>query len=274
MIIIGERLNSTRKPVFQALHARDEKYLLNEAFKQEKAGADYIDLNTATLLEQEISTLKWAIPLLQKKLKIPLCIDTPNPEAMSEGLRIHKGKALLNSLSGESQRMKAFLPLIEKHKPRVIVLCLDDKGIPIDPDDELSIAEKMVNLLLKKGTKAEDIFIDPLVRPIGVDPKAGKIFFDSLEKIKKNIPRIKTIAGISNVSFGLPRRRLLNRAFLVLAIEKGLDAAILDPLDTDIIGSLFSTQALLGEESAMKNYLGYIRRKRKEKASSLPGVKS
>ncbi len=262
MIIVGERLNSTRKPVFQALNIKDKKYLQNEALRQERAGADYIDLNTAALLDQEIPTLKWAIPQLQKKLKVPLSIDTPNPEAMGEGLKIHKGQALLNSLSGESQRIKSFLPLIRKYKPRVIILCLDDKGIPVNSDQELSIAEKMVDLLLKKGTKAEDIFVDPLVRPIGVDPRAGKIFLDALQKIKKNIPQVKTIAGISNVSFGLPRRKLLNRTFLNLALQKGLDAAILDPLDMEIIASLFSTQALLGEELAMKNYLGYIRRKR------------
>ncbi len=262
MIIVGERLNSTRKPVFQALNRKDEKHLLNEALKQERAGADYIDLNTATLLEQEIPALKWAIPLLQRKLKVPLSIDTPSPEAMAEGLRIHKGKALLNSLSGESQRIEDFLPLIDKYRPRVIILCLDDKGIPVHPDHEFSIAEKMVNLLLKRGTKAEDIFIDPLVRPIGVDPKAGKIFLDSLKKIKQNLPQVKTIAGISNISFGLPRRKFLNRAFLILAIEKGLDAAILDPLDKEISTFLLSAQTLLGEESAMKNYLRSMRRKR------------
>ena len=262
MIIVGERLNSTRKPVFQALNLKHDKYLLSEALKQERAGADYIDLNTAALLEHEIPTLKWAIPLLQKKLSVPLSIDTPNPEAMAEGLRIHEGRALLNSLSGESQRIKSFLPLIQKYKPRVIILCLDDKGIPANSDQELLIAEKMVGLLSKKGTKAEDLFIDPLVRPIGVDPTAGKIFLEALQKIKKNLPQVKTIAGISNISFGLPRRKLLNRTFLILALQKGLDAAILDPLDMEIIASLFSTQALLGKESAMKNYLGYTRRKR------------
>lgn len=262
MIIVGERLNSSRTPVFHALNRKDEKYLLDEALKQERAGANYIDLNAAILLEQEVSRLKWTIPLLQKKLTIPLSIDTPNSEAMEEGLKIHKGKALLNSLSGESSRVKAFLPLIKKYQPQVIILCLDDSGIPKSSDQELAIADKMVNLLCKEGIRVEDIFVDPLVRPIGADQNAGKLFLEALQKIKKNLPEVKTIAGISNVSFGLPRRKLLNRTFLTLAIQKGLDAAILDPLDKKIIASLYSAHALLGKDSAMKNYLRYIRQKK------------
>lgn len=261
MIIVGERLNSSRASIHQALSLKDEKYLLNEALKQERAGANYIDLNAATLLEQEVSRLKWAIPLLQQKLAVPLSLDTPNPEAMEIGLKIHKGKALLNSLSGESRRIQSFLPLIKKYQPQVIILCLDDSGIPKSSDQELAIAERMISLLYKEGISVEDIFIDPLVRPVGADLKGGKLFLETLEKIKKNLPEVKTIAGISNVSFGLPRRRLLNRIFLTLAIQKGLDAAILDPLDKEIIASFYSAQALLGKESAMKNYLGYIRQK-------------
>ncbi len=262
MIIVGERLNSSRTPVFQALNRKYEKYLLDEALKQERAGANYIDLNAATLLEQEVSRLKWAIPLLQKKLAIPLSIDTPNSEAMEEGLKIHKGKALLNSLSGENRRIKAFLPLIKKYQPRVIILCLDDRGIPQSSDQALAIAEKMLSLLCKEGINVEDIFVDPLVRPVGTDSRAGKLFMESLQKIKKNLPEVKTIAGISNISFGLPRRKLLNRTFLILAIQKGLDAAILDPLDKEIISSSYSVQTLLGKDSAIKNYLGYIRQKK------------
>jgi len=259
MIIIGERLNSSRSLVLQALEHKDEEYLISEAQKQKIAGAHYIDLNAASVLEKEAETLRWAIPLLQKELNIPLSIDTPSAEAMEEGLKIHKGQAIMNSLSGESRRIKAFLPLIRKYKPRVIVLCLDDDGLPKSPDKELSIAERMVNILEKEGVKAEDIFIDPIVRPVGIDQKAGKLFLESLDKIKKNLPQVKTIAGISNVSFGLPKRKLLNRAFLVLSLELGLDAALLDPLDREIMAALCSAEALLGIDPALRNYLASAR---------------
>jgi len=259
MIIVGERLNSSRRPVLEALNRKDKKYIVDQAKKQEEAGASYIDLNTAALLDKEVQTLKWAIPILQKEVNIPLSIDTPNPEAMEEGLKIHKGQALLNSLSGEAERIKAFLPLIKEYRPRVIVLCLDDKGLPEASGKELSIARKMVTLLDKEGVSHEDIFIDPLVRPIGVDQKAGELFLESLEKIKKNLSSVNTIAGVSNVSFGLPKRKLLNRAFLVLALQRGLDAAILDPLDKEILAALRTAEALLGKDPALKNYLTSIR---------------
>jgi cobalamin-dependent methionine synthase I len=259
MIIVGERLNSSRRSVLDAFNRKDKKYLVDQAKRQEGAGASYIDLNTAALLDKEAQTLKWAIPLLQKELNIPLAIDTPNPEAMEAGLEIHKGQALLNSLSGEAKRIKAFLPLIKEYKPRIIVLCLDDDGLPETSDRELSIARKMVDLLDKEGVKGEDIFIDPLVRPIGVDQKAGELFLEALEKIKKNLPSVNTIAGVSNVSFGLPRRKSLNRAFLILALQKGLDAAILDPLDREILAAVRSSEALLGKDPSLKKYLNFIR---------------
>lgn len=259
MVIIGERLNSTRSSVKQALDQRDGKYLVREAQAQEKAGANYIDLNTAALLDKEVEALRWAIPLLQKKLNIPLSIDTPNPEAMKEGLKVHKGQALLNSLSGESRRIKTFLPLVKQYKPRVIVLCLDDEGLPKSAEKELSIAERMVSILDKEGVSPEDIFIDPLVRPIGVDQQAVALFLNSLEKIKKSLPQVKTIAGVSNVSFGLPRRKLVNRVFLILALKCGLDAAILDPLDKDILAALSSARALLGQDPGLKDYLSSVR---------------
>lgn len=262
MIIVGERLNSSRPPVFKALDEKNERFIIEEAKRQEEAGASYIDLNTAVLIDKEIDTLKWAIPLLQKELTVPLSIDTPNPEAMEEGLSLHKGQALMNSLTGEPEGIKTFLPLIKKYKPRIIVLCLDDAGLPKSSDKELSIAQKMVELLDKEGVEPENIFIDPLVRPVSVDPSAADLFLESLEKIKKNLPEVKTIAGISNVSFGLPQRRLLNRTFLTLAISKGLDAAILDTLDKKIFSAIHSAQALLGKDPSLKKYLAFMRGKK------------
>jgi len=264
MIIVGERLNSSRRPVLQALEEKNEKFLLEEASKQEEAGASFIDLNTAALLEREVEALKWVIPLLLKKLSIPLSLDTPNSKAMEEGLKVHQGKALLNSLSNEKGEIRSFLPLIRHYKPQVIILCMDERGLPKNPEEELSIACKMVNLLEKEGINIEDIFIDPLVRPISVDPEAAILFLKSLQKIKKGLPEVKTIAGVSNISFGLQNRRLINRAFLTLALHYGLDAAILDPLDKKLLASIYATQALLGKDPSLKNYFKAIRKNSKQ----------
>jgi cobalamin-dependent methionine synthase I len=262
MIVIGERLNSSRDDVLDALKRKDGEYIVGEAKAQERAGADYLDINAAALLAGELETLKWAIPLIQGRVSIPLAIDTPSGQAMSEGLSLHKGRAILNSLSGETRRIKEFIPIIKEHKPRVIVLCLDDEGIPKESDKELSIALRMVELLEREGIKPEDIFLDPLVRPIGVEDEAGQLFFESLEKIKAHLPQVKTVAGISNVSFGLPERHLLNRTFLTLATERGLDAAILDPLEKGTLAAVASAEALLGRDPSLKRYLAFIRKQK------------
>ncbi len=267
MIIVGERLNSSRKVVQEALARRDGPFLLKEARSQENAGAAFIDLNASALAEKEIEVLRWTIPVLQGTLKIPLSLDTPNPEAMGEALKLHRGRALLNSLTGEERNIRSLLPLIKNFQPRVIVLCLDDKGLPDNPEKALAIAHKMVELLLKQGLKAEDIFVDPLVRPMATDWKAGVLFFESLERIRGRLPGIKTIAGVSNISFGLPRRRLLNRAMLALAYEAGLDAAICDPLDVGIKATLAASEALLGRDPSLKNYLRFARQRTSKEKS-------
>jgi cobalamin-dependent methionine synthase I len=258
MFIIGERLNSTRQPVLKAMRDRDEDYILKDALRQEKAGSSYIDLNAAALLGREIETLKWVIPLLQSELSVPLAIDTTSAEAMAVGLNLHAGRALLNSLSGESERVRKFLPLIKEHKPQILVLCLDDDGLPETPKKELAVARKMVDLLTSEGVDPQDIFIDPLVRPIGVDQGAAALFLESLGKIKGVLPEVKTVAGISNVSYGMPLS-LLNRTLLVLALGCGLDAAILDPLDAEIMAALRSARALLGSDPSLKSYLAFGR---------------
>lgn len=261
MIIIGERLNSTRRPVLEAMQRRYGDFLAAEAVRQKDAGADYIDLNAAALMEEEVPTLTWAIPLLQKAASLPLAIDSPNPEAIEAGLKVHEGRAIVNSLTAERSRIKRLLPLIREHKPRVIVLCLDDSGLPKDADTALTIARKMVELLACQGLSSEDIFIDPLVRPVAADSGAVRLFLDSLAAIKKALPEVRTIAGLSNVSFGLPQRGLINRTLLALAMGQGLDAAICDPSDKDLRASLRAADALLGRDPSLKAYLRFARNK-------------
>jgi cobalamin-dependent methionine synthase I len=259
MYIIGERINSTRKAVRDALDNRDAEFLVDEVLRQLEAGASAIDINAAALHEGEREALKWAIPFLQEQFKIPFSIDTPNPASMESGLKVHQGQAILNSLTGESSRIMELLPLIKQFRPRTIILCMDDSGLPQTPEQELSIAQKMAELMDREGIDLSDIFLDPLVRPIGVYPESGRLFLDSLTLIKENLPQVNTIAGVSNVSFGMPGRKLINRSFLTLAMGRGLDAAILDPLDKEIISAVKASRALLGHDPAMREYLEFIR---------------
>lgn len=263
MIIVGERLNSTRTAVRRSLEEKDKTWLVKEALNQEIAGASFIDFNASALHEKEIVTLSWAIPLLQEKTKLPLAIDTPNPEAMKKGLSLHQGQALLNSLTAEKNKYKSLIPLIQEYSPQVIALCLDEKGLPSTAQKTVDNAAKLLEILDKISFPLEDLFLDPLVRPIGIDPQAGQLFLDSLILLKKTFPEIKTIAGISNVSFGFPQRSLLNRTFLVLALQSGLDAAICDPLDKEIMASLRAAEALLGKNNGMTRYISFLKEENK-----------
>ena len=261
MLIIGERLNTARKKVLEAFQKRDERFILDEGFRQKQAGAACLDLNAAGLMGQETEVLRWAIPRLQKDLGIPISVDTPSPGAMEAGLAVHQGKAFLNSLTAETGKMNQLLPLIREFRPRIIVLCLDDQGLLRTPELILKCADKLGNLLLTNGSLPEDIFIDPGARPLAVDPLAPSLFLESLAEIKRNLPGLKTIAGLSNVSFALPGRDLLEGTFLTLALERGLDALICDPLARDFLASYLSFQAIAGNDPHLEAYLKIHKRK-------------
>jgi len=254
MIIIGERLNSSRPAVRNALAKKDKPYLVEQAGLQVLAGAGYLDINAAALLEKEKETLHWIVPLLQEAAGVPLSIDTPDSGAMDVALRVHRGRALLNSLSGEKRKVERLLPLIKKYHPRVIVLCLDDCGPAATPDRALAIARRLAGLLLRQGLELEDIFVDPLIHSAATDREAAIRFLASVRRIKERLPGIKTVAGLSNISFGLPHRRLLNRTLLVLALKAGLDAAICDPLDRELRMALAAAEVLLGRDYSWRRF--------------------
>jgi len=259
MIIVGERLNSSRKSVFEAFQARNAAFFVDQALRQEQAGARFIDVNAAALLDDEIDALRWVLPILQEKISAPLSIDTPNGDAMEEAFKLCAKRPLLNSLTLEEKRLDRILPLVRKFKPRVIALCLDDEGTAETPARASDIARRAKDVLVQVGLLAEDIFIDPLVRPLGVEPAALKSFLDSIPRIKHDVPGVRTIAGISNVSFGLPLRPAVNRTLLILALERGLDAAICDPLDEELQALAHSALALAGRDPGLKNFLKFAR---------------
>lgn len=260
MIIIGERLNSSRPTVLEAFQRRDKDFVLNEARSQAEAGAAYIDLNAAQVTHGEIEVLTWAIELIQNELDVGISIDTPDPQAMKAAMRIAKGDVIMNSLSGEASRLEQLLGVVKDFRPKVIVLCMDDLGLPQSVERVVEIARRVFDKLCDVGITGGSIFFDPLVRPIGVDQGAAEFFLKSLRALKQILPEAKTVAGISNVSFGLPARHVINRTLLTLAIENGLDAAIIDPLDKGMIMSLAATHLLLNRDPGCKNYIDLARK--------------
>jgi len=262
MIIVGERINSSRSSIEQAIEKRDSEFIQNEAIIQANAGADYIDVNAGTFYKEEEDQLSWLVRTVQAVTDRPLCIDTANSKALLCGLREHKGKALVNSISMESERLKNFLSVIKNYPCRVIGLCLNDLGAPKTVEGRVEIADSLINLLIKEGFNTEDIFIDPMVHALSAEEQAALITLGSIKAIKERHSEVSIICGISNVSFGLPGRRKLNQAFLALAIRAGTDAALLDPTDQDMMTTIKGVEALLGEDEFCMEYISHFRNQR------------
>ncbi|MEW6243468.1 MAG: methyltetrahydrofolate cobalamin methyltransferase [Bacillota bacterium] len=255
MFIVGEKINTSRKKINQAVVARDADYILKVAGEQLDAGADMIDVNAGTLVDGEPDALRWLVQIIQERFDVPLCIDSPNSAALLAALSVHKGRAMVNSVTMEKERMSAILPVVLRFGCKVVALCMDDNGIPDTAQQRLDIARRLVARLESEGINREDIYLDPLVRPISTGDNFGMAVLDTLRGISAELPGVHTICGLSNVSYGLPERALLNRTFLAMCIASGLDSAILDPNDNRLMACLHSAWALAGRDKFCRKYL-------------------
>ena len=259
MIIVGELINTSRKAMADAVNRRDEGEICAVAQRQADSGAAYIDVYCGTFLEEEEELLPWLVRIIQEQVDLPLCLDSPNPKALAKALEVHRGKALINSISGEEERFAQVLPLVRESGASVIALCMDDEGIGEDAASRLEAGKKLGERLLNAGIESERIFFDPLLRPVSTESEAGQVALETIARLKLAFPQSHIICGLSNISFGLPKRRLLNRTFLSMAVARGLDSAILDPTDPEIRLTLLAAEALLGKDEFCLNYLNNIR---------------
>ncbi|HBT47742.1 MAG TPA: methyltetrahydrofolate--corrinoid methyltransferase [Peptococcaceae bacterium] len=259
MLIVGELINSSRRPIAEAIAARDKAYLQELAVKQVEAGAHIIDVNCGTSLAQEAAVMAWLVDIVQEVVDVPLCIDTPSPAAMEAGLAHHKGKAMINSITAERTRWEEVLPLVQRYKPSVIALLMDDGGMPATVEDRLRVAGRLVPALVDAGVPEEDIYLDPLVKPLGVGSTCGVEVLESTRILRQKYPQVHLICGLSNISYGLPERRLLNRAFMVMCLSVGMDAFILDPLDRPLMSLLAAAKAVAGKDDYCLEYIAAAR---------------
>lgn len=260
MIIIGEKINTSIKAIRPAVENMDAAFIQDVAKKQAEAGAHYIDVNCGTFPFKEPELLEWLVNTVQETVDLPLCIDSPNPKALSRALKANKnGKPLINSITAEKQRFNEIFPLVLEYNTSIIALCMDDDGMPETADDRVRIAEKLLNDMTKEGVKPEDIYFDPMVRPIGTGSHYGVVALDTIRRIMTEFPGVHTTCGLSNISFGLPKRKLINQAFLILAIGAGLDSAILDPLDKKIMSFVYATELVNNKDEYCMNYLTAFR---------------
>ncbi|MDP3792020.1 MAG: dihydropteroate synthase [Candidatus Omnitrophota bacterium] len=260
MLIIGERINSTRAHIQEAMKNKDAAFILKEAKKQIEAGAKFLDINCAMSLGDEIQDIDWMISVIQSEIKdVNICIDSPSHIAIESALKIYKagGETFINSITGEDSRMEHIVPLAVKYNTKLIALTMGGEGMPHSAEDRFNIAKDMLVKVCAKGFKPENIYFDPLIRPISTEPEQVKEFLRSIPMIKSL--GAKTVCGLSNVSFGLPNRKLINSVFLSMAMQAGLDAAILDPTEKYIMSSIVVSKALLCEDEYCAEYIKAFR---------------
>jgi 5-methyltetrahydrofolate--homocysteine methyltransferase len=255
MIIVGELLNASRKPVAAALEAGDREAVAGLAGDQAAAGADYVDVNAGLFEDREAALLCWMVETVQAAAEVPCCLDSPNPEAIEAALAVHRGVPMINSISLEKDRWERLLPLLRGTGLQVVALCMSDAGMPETCDQRLEIAGRLIDGLTGAGIPLEHIHLDPLVQPVSTNPSSAAEFLRAVEGIMGRWPGVHTLCGMSNVSFGLPERRRINEAFLVMAVSRGLDGAILNPLDRRMAAALATAEMLAGRDDFCARYL-------------------
>jgi len=263
MQIVGELINASRKSVGQAIKAQEAETIKKLARDQYEHGAHYIDINAGIFVGKEKEYMEWLIKLVQEVVDIPCCIDSPDPVVVESALKLSRnGRPMVNSISLEKDRFDNLLPIVAEHKCKVVALCMSDEGMPETADDRFAIAEKLVNILVQKNVSPDDIYVDPLVQPISTNKIYGVEFLNSIEMIMTRLEGVHTICGMSNISYGLPKRALLNRAFAVMSVLKGLDTAIMNPLDANMMANIIIAETLAGKDEFCMNFLEAYRANR------------
>jgi 5-methyltetrahydrofolate--homocysteine methyltransferase len=258
MEIIGEKINTTIKSVRKAVEERDGAFIQALARMQATAGAHYLDVNSGMALhpEEEAEDFEWLVPIVQEVVDLPVCIDSSRRQPLEAALKLHKGRAMINSVNGDQPLMETIFPLAKEFRCKIIALTSNkEKGIPSTCKERLKIAEKIAKEAQIFGIPLEDIYFDPLVLPVSTADNNAVLFLETLKEIKQTLKGAKTISGLSNISFGLPKRRLINRIFLALALAAGMDAAILDPTDAKIMAMAQATETLVGKDAFCGRYL-------------------
>ncbi len=258
MLVIGELINCTRKKVGEAAHKRDVEFFKEIATRQANAGATMLDVNGG-LPGQEIEVLPWLVNIVQETVAIPLCLDSADPAALRRALPLCKQRAMINSITDEAARQQALLPLLKEFRPKLIALCLGEAGPPNTVEDRVATASRLVDRLTAEGFTLDDIYVDPCVLPVSTSPEHGRALVEATGKIKARYPGIHLSAGVSNVSFGLPVRKLLNEVLIALLMAQGLDAAIVDPCDAQLMMNVRAAEALLGRDEYCANYIQAFR---------------
>lgn len=262
MLVIGELINGMYKAVGKAIKDKDKSVIQDLAKRQVNSGANMLDVNTGPASSEPKNDIKWLIGTIQEVLDVPLSIDSTKPDVIEEGLKIVKKKPLINSTSADDERLNILVPLAKRYNAQLIALTTDKKGIPRDRNERSELALKIVSSCLEHDFPIEDLYIDPVVLPINIAQPQGIEVLESIREFKLlSDPSPKTVVGLSNVSQGTKNRSLINRTYLVMAVGAGLSAAILDPLDRELMDALITAELLLNKNIYCDSYLDAYKKK-------------
>ena len=256
MFVIGERINGMFKDVADAIKNQDKKIIQDLAQKQLSAGANALDVNVGTAAENSLAAMEWLVKTITEVTDAPLAIDTTKSDVMEAGLKLCKGKSIINSIQGSQEKMEKLLPLAKQYNSSVIGLTMNEKGIPKDAAARTEIAAMIITACQEKAIDANDIYIDAVILPVNVGQEHATEVLETIRQCKiLSSPPPKTVLGLSNVSQKTINRPLVNRTDVVMAIACGLDAAILDPMDKEIMDALITAELLLGKQIYCDNYI-------------------
>ena len=256
MIIIGEKLNGSIPGMAKAIEAKDEARIKELARMQTAAGADYLDVCASVQVDQEVDTLKWILDLVQGASDLPICLDSPSAETLVKTLPFCQRTGIVNSVSGEGNKIDLIFPAIANTEWGCVALLCDDRGIPKSVEQRMEIFEAIMKRAKEFNIAPSRLYIDPLVITLSTDETALTVFAECTRQIKALYPEIHITSGLSNISFGLPARKLINMAFMVLAVGAGMDSAIVDPTNRDMLGLIYATEALMERDEYCLEFIG------------------
>lgn len=255
IVVIGERINPTgRKKMSEALRSSDMTYVVREALSQVKAGAHALDVNVGAEEVDFVRAMVTAIRAISEVTPVPLVFDTGFPEVLEAALKVYEGKALVNSVNGEERSLGSVLPLVKEFKAAVIGLCMDDEGISDDPKRRLDVARKILTRAEREGIPVEDVVIDPLTMAVGAGDQAARITIETMRLVRRELG-VNLTGGASNVSFGLPDRKVINQVFLAMLLANGMNCPITDPTQPEIRATVLVADLLNGHDPYAAGYL-------------------
>lgn len=262
MIVIGELINGMYKDVRKAIEKKETDVIQHLAEDQVKAGAKALDVNTGPYSKNPVEDMKWLVEAIQKATNVPLSIDSTKYDVMEEGLKLAKSRPIINSTSADDDKMEKIFTLAKIYNAQVIALTMDRSGVPNNKEKRLELAMKIVAKAMDLGVNPEDLYLDPIVLPVNVAQTQGKEVLESIREFGLlSDPAPHTVVGLSNVSQSTKQRGLINRTFLVMAVANGLTAAILDPLDKELMDAMITAELVLNKNIYCDSFLDAYRRK-------------